>query len=488
LVENQERNSEEVGYSIKISPFDLETKVTDTSEQRVTSSYKDPSGYVFQKDGKIFRRINECYLATFYKARDSGLFQELTQKRLLIEHDEISDQSGVDPHVIIRPRMIRFISYPYEWCFSELKDAALATLAIQRIAISKGFTLKDAHGFNIQFDGGFPVLIDTLSFDRWEHTPWDAYRQFCESFLIPLALMRYRSQHLNTLLTRFLDGIPLEIGSALLPLRTRLSISLLMHVHLHAGRIASYAKTDNASPEFKSIQSFSKASMLGLCMSLEKAIRSLGIPEVESVWNNYYQKYCIYSHDAFDQKKRFIVSVIQEKRPSIVWDFGCNIGEFSILAAKYSGLVVAIDSDPSCIERLYQHCRKAQIVNILPLQIDLVNPSAALGWELRERLSMFERGSCDLALVLALIHHLCISSNIPVDYVARFFGRVSKRLIIEFVPKEDPQVQALLSSRKDIFKSYNIEVFESAFKKYFRIIRAEQLVNSKRTLYYMEHV
>jgi len=464
---------------------------TDTSEYKVMGSYKDPSGYMFQKGGQFFRRINECYLDTYHQIRDSGLFQELMKKRLLIEHDEISEQGGDDPHLIIRPRMISFITYPYEWCFSELKDAALVTLAIQKIAISKGFTLKDAHGFNIQFDHGFPVLIDTLSFDRWEHTPWDAYRQFCESFLIPLALMRYRSQHLNILLSRFLDGIPLEIGSGLLPLRTRLSIPILMHIHLHAGRVAAHAKTDNMgniSPTLKSSRRFSERSMLGLCMSLEKAIRSIKPPEVESIWNTYYQKSCIYSQHAFEQKKQFIASVTQEKRPSVVWDLGCNTGEFSILAAKYCDLVVAVDSDPSCIERLYQYCRKEQVANILPLQIDLVNPSASRGWELKERLSLFERGGCDLALALALIHHLCISANIPMDYAARFFGRVSNRLIIEFVPKEDPQVQVLLSSRKDIFKNYNEEAFESAFKQYFQIVHSEQLADSNRTIYHMERI
>jgi hypothetical protein len=457
-------------------------------ENKISGSYKDPSGYVFQKDGQLFRRINECYLDTYHQARDCGLFKELFQKRLLIEHDEISEQSLDDPHAIIRPRMVQFVSYPYEWCFSELRDAALATLEIQRIAISHGFTLKDAHGFNIQFDGGLPVLIDTLSFDRWENAPWDAYRQFCESFLIPLALMRYRNQHLNTLLTRFLGGIPLEIGSGLLPLRTRLSIPLLMHIHLHAGRAAADAKICNASHKPKSSPSFSEGSMLGLCMSLEKAIKSIKPPEVESVWNTYYQKSCIYSQDAFNQKKEFIVSVAEEQRPSMVWDLGCNTGEFSILSSKYSDFVVAIDSDPACIERLYKYCRKEQIPNILPIQMDLVNPSAALGWELQERLSLIERGGCHLMFALALVHHLCISANIPLDYVARFFARVSNRLVIEFIPKEDPQVQLLLSSRKDIFTNYNREAFESAFKQHFRIGREKQLADSKRTLYYMERI
>jgi len=455
------------------------------TEQRVLGSFKDPSGYVFQKDGKLFRRIEKCYLDTYRQVRDSGLFQELMQKRLMIEHDEIFEQGGEDPHIIIKPRMIRFITYPYEWCFSALKDAALATLAIQRIAISKGFTLKDAHGFNIQFDGDHPILIDTLSFDRWDHTPWEAYRQFCESFLIPLALMRYRSQHLNKLLASFLNGIPLQIGAGLLPLRTRLSIPLLMHIHLHALQ-AEDPKVENTSHAFKSNGKFSENSMLGLCMGLEKAIRSIKPPDGESIGAMCDQETQISSQAEFDQMMQFIVSVMQEQHHSIVWDLGCNTGEFTQFAANHSDLVVSIDGNPTYIEQLYQHCKTNKVANILPLQMNLVNPSAAIGWELHERLSLFERGDCDLALALSLIHCLCISANIPMDYVARFFWRVSKKAVIEFIPKSDPRVRFLLSSRKDIFTNYGRETFESAFEQYFRIIRIEKIANSDRTLYYME--
>jgi ribosomal protein L11 methylase PrmA len=261
-----------------------------------------------------------------------------------------------------------------------------------------------------------------------------------------------------------------------------------MHVHLHASRAVAEAKTGSASSKPKSSRSFSKQSMLGLCMSLENAIRSIKPPEVESVWKDYYQKSFIYSREAFDQKKEFVVSALQEQHPHVVWDLGCNTGEFSILSANYSDLILAIDGDPTCIERLYKYCRKEQVANILPLKMDLVNPSAAVGWELKERLSIFERGGCDLALALALVHHLCISANIPLDYVAEFFGRISNRLVIEFVPKEDPQVQALLSSRKDIFKNYNLEAFEFAFKQHFRIIRSKKFADSNRTLYYMERI
>lgn len=444
---------------------------------KVPASYKDPSGYLFFENGQLFRKVNDRYRDTYNHVKESGIFQELMEKGLLIPHEEIGES-------LIKPRMIPFISYPYEWGFSELQDAALLTLEIQRIAISHGFTLKDAHGFNIQFDVGKPILIDTLSFDRWNNTPWVAYRQFCESFLIPLALMS-QDLRLNGLLAKFLGGVPLEIGSKLLPARTWLSMPLLMHIHLHANRDA---KSNGATIPSNSSQKFSRSAMLGLCMSLENAVHSIKTPKGGTVWDNYYQDSCIYTDAGFDQKKKFVASICQEQRPASVWDLGCNTGEFSDVASKYSNLVVAIDSDPMCIERLYQHCKKEQINNILPLQMDLTNPSAGVGWELQERSSIFERGGCDVALALALVHHLCIAANVPLDYVAHFMGRIAKKVIIEFVPKGDPQVQLLLSSREDIFTDYNQDAFEEAFKGHFVIASSEKLANSDRTLYYMEHL
>jgi len=455
---------------------------------RILSSYRDPSGHVFFENNQLFRRINKCYLNTYYQARDSGLLQELVQKHLLIGHDDVEEHNGDDSHIIIRPKMVPFISYPYEWCFSQMKDAALVTLEIQRIAVSYGFSLKDAHGFNIQFDGGLPLLIDTLSFEHWDNTPWEAYRQFCEAFLIPLALMRYQSPYLNALLAKFLNGIPLEIGSKLLPFRSKLSIWLLLHIHLHAGRKNAIEGKGNACKELiRPQKNFNMKSMQGLCMSLTKAVQALKCPNVDSIWDTYYQSN-ICSKEALEMKVQFIREIVEKKCPPVVWDLGCNTGKFSILAAKNSGIVVAIDGDMARIERLYQQCKEEKIRNIYPLQMDLTNPSSAIGWELKERMSLFERGGCDLALALALIHHLCISANVPLDYVARFLARVSKQLIIEFVPKNDPQVKILLSSRKDIFSNYNIDAFELAFKTYFRIIQSEQIPGSDRTIYYMEHL
>lgn len=455
------------------------------SDQRALGSFKDPSGFIFQQGSQLFRRINRSYLDIYHQVRESGLFQELIQKGLLIEHEEVlKHEEGEDPHIIIKPRMIRFISYPYEWSFSALKDAALATLEIQSIAISKGFTLKDAHGFNILFDGGRPILIDSLSFDRWDHTPWLAYRQFCESFLVPLALMRYRSQHMNKLLASFLNGIPIQTGSVLLPFRTRLSIPLLMHIHMHARQIGDI-NMENAPQASKSSQAFSKNSMLGLCMSLQKAIRSITPPKTEPVGNICGREVQI-SPEALFQIKQFAESILREQHHSVVWDLECRSGDFSKIAAKYSDLVVSLSENPMNIERLYQHCQTNQVGNVLPLQMNLVNPSAAVGWELEERQSLFERGECDLALAFSLLPCLCISSNIPMDYAARFFSRISKRAVIEFVPKSDPLVQLLLSSREDIFTNYDRKTFESSFAQHFRINRIEQITNSGRMLYYME--
>jgi SAM-dependent methyltransferase len=465
----------------------ISDKMKSLFEQKMACSYRDPSGYVFTKGGQIFRRINSSYLDTYYRLKASNLFDELIRKQLLIDHKEIEKVGGNDPHIIIKPHMIQFISYPYEWSFSQLKEAALTTLEIQRMAILRGFTLKDAHGFNIQFYQGVPILIDTLSFEYWDRTPWKAYKQFCESFLIPLALMGYISPNLNALLIKFLNGIPLEVGSRILPPRSWLNPSLLLHIHLHAARKLKDQKDHVGLPKETSCKKkFGEDSMLGLCMSLEKAVQSIKPPKLNTVWDAYYQKFCIYSNNSFSQKKNFIIAVLQRKHLKLVLDLGCNTGEFSILAANFSNLVIALDNDHTCVEELYLHCKGKNITNILPLQIDLVNPSPALGWELNERFSLLERIECDLILVLALIHHLCIASNIPLNYLAKFLGRIAKSLIIEFIPKEDQQVKLLLSSREDIFANYDQDQFELEFAKYFRIDIREQLSDSCRFIYYME--
>src|SRR3989344_836563 len=211
---------------------------------RVAASFRDPSGFVFSKNGVIYRQVNKEYAANYDRLMQSGLYQELVSKNLLIPHEEVrGEKLPAAAHNIIRPEQVPFISYPYEWCFSELKDAALLTLKIQRIALRSGMCLKDASAYNVQFKNGKPILIDTLSFETYRSgAPWVAYRQFCEHFLVPLALMSRSEIRLGGLMRVYPNGIPLDLASKLLPWRSWFSPALFFHLHLHSKSQRKYAE------------------------------------------------------------------------------------------------------------------------------------------------------------------------------------------------------------------------------------------------------
>ncbi|MEZ0327693.1 MAG: SAM-dependent methyltransferase [Fimbriimonas sp.] len=426
------------------------------------------------------RRVAKEYFPTLDLLAQSGLYDELVSKGLLIPHREITpDNAGGDR--ILQPELIQSISYPYEWCFSQLKDAALATLEVQRLALEKGMSLKDASAYNVQFHKGSPLVIDTLSFEVYdESSPWKAYRQFCEHFLAPLSLMSFVDARLNKLLRTFIDGVPLEIASRMLPFRTRFSPGLSMHVHLHA---RAQKSSGGASGGAKAM--FSKAAMLGLIDSLRGTTEKLEWKTPPTVWGDYYQN-TNYSAEAMTQKKLLIAELLGaiSPKPSLVWDLGANTGEFSGLAAAQGMPTVAWDFDPAAVEQAYTANRKNPLV--LPLMIDLTNPSPRLGWAHGERESFVDRCKADTVMALALIHHLAIGNNVPLPMIASFFASLSPWLLIEFVPKEDSQVQRLMASRSDSFLGYTQDNFEQCFGELFATAEKRPIEGTSRTLYVLK--
>jgi ribosomal protein L11 methylase PrmA len=389
---------------------------------------------------------------------------------------------------VLRPERVGFISYPYEWCFGQLKDAALATMHIQKRAMDFGMTLRDATAYNIQFHRGRPLLIDTLSFGRLEEgKPWLPYRQFCQHFLAPLALMSYADVRLGQLARVHIDGIPLDLAAALLPRKARRRPSLQMHVAMHARSQKKYAETAPGQPEAKERKerAFSARALQGLLESLEGATGKLQWEPDPSVWSGYYAEGDSYTPDALEQKRAIVGSFLDEARPSTVWDLGANTGLFSRLATQRGILTVSFDFDIESVEANYRTAVRDGESNVLPLVMDLTNPSPALGWENRERSSLAERGPAGLAMALALIHHLAIGNNVPLARMAEMFRDLSDRLIVEFVPKDDAKVQTLLATREDIFPDYTEAGFEKAFAERFETERREPIPGSKRVLYLM---
>jgi hypothetical protein len=453
--------------------------------QAVEGSFRDPSGFVYTRDGILYRQVNLSSRQRFEAFLASGLYDELVREGLLVPHEQVGLELAAteEAFAVIRPLRVDFISYPYEWSFGQLQDAATLTLDIQERALARGFTLRDSSAYNIQFQAGQPVLIDTLSFEPWvEGKAWDAYKQFCEHFLLPLTLMQKRDVRCGALLRTYLDGVPLDLGSRLLPRRTWASLGTLLHIHLHAWAKARYA--GSAVSSTVKGRSMSRKSLLTLVKNLGAAVRRLSWRPAGTEWADYTIANN-YSPEAAESKRRIVTTHLRDSAARTVWDLGANTGEYSRVAREVASLVISFDMDPAAVERNYLRVRGDRETGILPLLTDLTNPSPAQGWAGRERLSLEQRGPADALLALALIHHLAIGHNLPLEHIANYLARLGRSLIIEFVPKSDSQVKRLLLSRPDIFPGYTQEKFEKAFSRYFTIQAAARIEDSERWLYRM---
>ena len=455
------------------------------SWEAVEGSFRDPSGFVYTRDGTLYRQVNTGFRGAFEGFLASGLYDELARDRLLVPHEQVGleHSATAEAYAVLRPERLAFISYPYEWSFGQLQDAAALTLQIQERALRKGFTLRDSSAYNVQFQGGRPVFIDTLSFEPYEEgKPWAAYKQFCEHFLLPLTLMSSTDIRCGTLLRSYVDGIPLDFGSRLLPRRSWASLSAVLHIHLHAwaqGRYAGAAVSSAAKGK-----SLSHQSLLTLIKNLGTAVQRLSWRPAGTEWADYT---CDnnYSDVATRSKRQMVVAHLTDSNARTVWDLGANTGEYSRAARETAAQVVAFDIDPAAVERNYRRVRSEAETGILPLLLDLSNPSPGQGWAGRERLSLEDRGPADALLALALIHHLAIGHNLPLDRIADYLSRLGRLLIIEFVPKSDSQVKRLMLSRPDIFPGYTKEGFEEAFKRHYDIQTINRVEDSERWLYSM---
>jgi hypothetical protein len=447
------------------------------------ASFRDPSGVVFRRGGVAYRQINRAFESEWAHFMASGLYGELTRAGLLVPHEEVDDIEPVDDRaaLVIKPLQLDFVSYPYEWSFSQLKDAALTTLEIQERALRSGMSLKDASAYNIQFVDGRPTLIDSLSFEAAvPGVPWVAYRQFCQHFVGPLAMMAYRDVRLGRLHRAFADGIPLDLATSLLPGRTRLRPGLAAHLHLHARA----QRRGERSAGRASRARVSDTGRRALLDSLRRTVEGLKWKPESTPWSSY-TALTSYSPAAAESKARIVGEMLARVQSGRVWDIGANTGTYSAIAAAGGHRVVAFDADAGAVERLYLRVRAGEIRDILPLVVDVTNPSPASGWALHERRSLTERGPAPVVMALALIHHLAIASNVPLANVSAFLASICSELVIEFVPKDDPQTQTLLEGRRDVFPDYTLEGFKAAFKGRFSLLEEAAVTDSGRTIFRM---
>jgi ribosomal protein L11 methylase PrmA len=453
----------------------------ETSFQSHPASFRDPEGQVLFLNSKLVRVIRGAGVTEYNMLKSSGLYDDLTKKKFLVGHEEVS---STKEEITIAPEIISQISYPHEWSFSQLKDAALLTLDIQLAALNKGMSLKDASAYNIQFKDGKPIFIDTSSFEEYpQGKPWVAYKQFCQHFLAPLALMAKTDIRLNQLFKNYIDGVPLDLASNLLSFGTKFNLGLLIHIHLHANMQRKHAAD---ATNTKKSASVSKTSLMGIIDSLRTTVSKLRLKRIDTEWGDYYNN-TNYDQDSFNAKIAMVRDFSQDLNPNTVWDLGANRGVFSRIFSEAGINTVAWDIDPVAVERNYLKIKKTGEKNLYPQLLDLMNPTPGIGWDCMERDGFFERGKkCDLTLSLALIHHIAISNNVPLNKISETFSKLGEYLIIEFVPKGDSQVNILLTTREDIFPDYNVEGFEKAFNEHFEIVKMKAVPGSERTLYLLK--
>lgn len=445
------------------------------------ASFRDPAGFVLMHEDQLYRQVNRAFAPVFEQLMQSGFDQKLIAEGHLIPHEVVSPVPVADPEAAywLKPERLPFISYPAEWSFDMLRDAALLTLQIQQRAIEAGWSLKDATPYNVQWKEGRPVFIDTLSFEPYEEKPWVAYRQFCQQFLAPLLVMHYSKKHLPELYRAWPDGIPADLAPRLLPWRSRWSVHVALHIHLQA----RYAGRNAVDTE-KKIK-LPKSRLQRLLLSLQTLIGQLKTPPSDTEWSGYYEEAS--RRGAYlDRKEALVQQWLEEAGPlRSAADLGANDGKFAELLSTRAGYVIAADIDPSCINRLYLRQQKKEAnPRLIPIIQDLALPSPYSGAADRERQSFQSRVKVDLIIALALIHHLAIGRKMPFAMIAEWLAPMAPDLIIEFVPPEDEKAGQLLNRLEGLPPAYHQDLFESAFSALFYLHKKSPIDGSIRTLYW----
>ncbi|MEH6538123.1 MAG: class I SAM-dependent methyltransferase [Psychroserpens sp.] len=456
-----------------------------TNNNRHSSSFRDPSGFIFVDQGVLKRSISPLYFEQYHALKSSEFFKKLQNAGLLIDHKEISES---DTEIIIEPEQIPFFTYPYEWSFSQFKVAALLTLKIQKFALENGFSLKDASAYNVTFHKGRMVFIDTLSFDFYEeNSPWRAFKQFISHFFGPLLLAKYNGPESLKLMSTFIDGIPIKMLSSMLPFKTKLNPFLYTNIHL----LAKYEEKHNEDYKGDSkVAQLSKKGQLNIVKGLYEYIKKMSL-ETTSEWGNYYDK-INYATDAFDQKSQIIEGWVKQLETKTLIDIGGNDGTFVRKINHNLKQALVCDIDYNAVDINFKELKRRKETFMLPFVFDVLNPSADIGFNNKERESFLKRikaYSPDVTMALAVIHHMTLSGNIPFEMSAEFFSSFSKHLIIEFPKRNDSWVQRLLNTKgefKGHFDFYNIENFEGSYSKYFNILEKTPIKGSERVMYLLQ--
>ncbi len=457
--------------------------------RRDRGSFRDPDGFIVSQGERIFRVVLPSAVERWRQFADSGLAAELQSAGLLVPTHEVAPDALASESalpigaIVLEHERVPFVSYLYEWTFDMLRAAALLQLEIVERSLKHGWIVKDATAYNVQFRGATPLFIDVLSFAPLQQgEPWAGYNQFCRMMLYPLMLEAYKRVPFQPWLRSELEGIDPVVFGRMFRGVERLRPGVLSHVIAQA-----YLQRKFSSADYSVRQQIKSAGMTPEMITrnvrkLRKLLLDLHLPKESTAWSDYSRTH--YANDALARKEAFVRESIAGRRFQLVWDLGCNDGRFSRLAADAADTVVAMDSDAGSVNRLYCELRKQDRTNILPLMINVANPSPAQGWASSERASLIERGKPQLTLALALVHHLVISANVPPRALLEWLSQITHELVVEFISKEDAMVQRLLLNKDDTYTDYNRVAFERYLQQYFRITSGTELPGGTRFLYH----
>lgn len=454
-----------------------------------TGSFRDPDNRVLLVGDQILRALSSEGLADFTALRESGLLEDPRIVPTDLVPDPPAEITGLSfiPAAVLRHERIPFVSYPYEWSFSMLKDAALLQLDLLQSAVEHRLMVKDATPYNVQFVGTRPVFIDVGSFERLhEDELWVGYRQFCMLYLFPLLLQAHKGMDFHPFLRGSVDGIAAGQVRALMSARDRLRRGYLTHVVLQArlegrgGTAGGHGRIDTALKR----PGLGTQVIAANVRKMRRLVSRLDWTPTSGGWIGY-AAHNTYSEDDNARKDAFVRRISGDLRPRLVWDLGCNTGRHSLIAAESAEYVVAMDADPGPVELLYRSLRDEDSRKILPMTVNLCDPSPGLGWRGRERQPLLPRGRPDLVLALAVVHHLVIGGNVPMSEVVDWLAELDAALVVEFPTREDPMVQALLArKRRTPHADYDRAYFESCLSEAFDIRLQEEIAGGTRVLYF----
>jgi hypothetical protein len=464
-----------------------------TSQLTVTSepaSFRDPDGAVFYADGEVLRGLSEQGASDWKRLCSSEFFPRLVDAGKVVRTEEYDREAPLSPRgtpwaTVLRHQAVPVVSYPYEWPFAMLRDAAVLQLDVLLAALDDGMSLKDGSAYNTQFIGARPTFIDIGSFETTAG-PWPGYRQFCQTMLFPLLVQAHLRMPYQALLRGSVDGLSAVAVSGLFSGLNRFRRGVLRNVILHS---ALENRTTSSSQETR--KNLTKAGYnvelaKATARNLRKLVLHLDVGKRSSTWSSY-RNTCSYDDADTQAKEGFVHAALAERQAGLVLDLGANDGAYSRLAAEHADYVVAVDGDEAVVDSLYRQLHEEGREDILPLVMNLADPSGGLGWRNSERMAFSERVKPDLVLALALVHHLAIGANVPLPQVVDWLTSFGARLVAEFVHVEDPMVKRLLANKPEgLFNDYRRESFEALLAERCRIVRRESLPQGTRTLYLLE--